>query len=106
MAGAIGGPAFQADQRDVRAIKVRMKRASGIEQLLKELVVGRECQVDRRVELIGPEVQGISERLGGKRRGNAKRGRAPHEPRIPAARNVNRTPDSSKNSCPRRQRLT
>ena len=60
------GPLLQPQQDDVDPVAVPAKRASRVQQLLKDLVVGRKFDVDRNAEMVAPEFQGILQRLRGK----------------------------------------
>ena len=53
-------------QDGVHSIAVLAKRAFRVQQLLKNLIVGRKFDVDLNAEMVAPEFQGILQRLCGK----------------------------------------
>ena len=60
------GPLLQSQQDDVDPVAVFAKRASRVQQLLKNLIVGRKFDVALNAEMVAPEFQGILQRLCGK----------------------------------------
>src|SRR5262245_48000713 len=65
-------PLLQPQQDDVDPVAVSATRASRVQQLLKDLIVGRKFDMDSKVEMVAPEIQGILYWLGGKVGGDEK----------------------------------
>ena len=59
------GPLLQPQEDDVDPVAVLAKPASRVQQLLEDLVVGREFGVDLTAEMVSPECQGVAQRLRG-----------------------------------------
>src|ERR1035441_3232925 len=57
------GPLLQLQQDNVDPVAVPAKRALRLQQLLKNLIVGRKFDVGLKAEMRRPELQGILERL-------------------------------------------
>ena len=53
------GPLLQPQKDDVDPVAIPAKRASCVQQLLKDLIVGRKLDVDLNAEMVAPEFQGI-----------------------------------------------
>ncbi len=60
-------PVLGANQNYVVARLVGLKQAARVQQFLKDLVVGSERDLGIPLELVGPEGEGILQRLSGKR---------------------------------------
>src|ERR1022692_262436 len=57
------GPLLQLQQDNVDPVAIAAKRALRLQQLLKNLIVGRKFDVGLKAEMRRPELQGILERL-------------------------------------------
>src|SRR5580698_3353593 len=65
---AIGNPVTQVQKNGIHSVLVLPHLAGWVQQLLKNLVVGRKTDLCRKSKIISPELQGIRHRLGSKRR--------------------------------------
>src|SRR5208282_1388334 len=66
------GPLLQLQQDNVDPVAVPAKRALLLQQLLKNLIVGRKFDISLKAEMRRPELQRILERLGRKVGSNYK----------------------------------
>ena len=61
----LSGPFLQPQEDNVDPVAVLAKRAARVQQLLKDLVVGRKFEMDWNAEMGAPEFQRIFHWLGG-----------------------------------------
>ena len=84
------GPRLQPQEDDFDCVAARAERAARVQQLLKDLIVGRKFDVDRRAEMVTPEAQGILYRLSGEIRGDDEVGGRRFTGRVGAVQHAER----------------
>src|SRR5207302_1471183 len=94
------GPRLQPQEDDFDCVAARAERAARVQQLLKDLIVGRKFDVDRRAEMVTPEAQGILYRLSGEIRGDDEVGGRRFTGRVGGSSTLNVTPERSKYGVP------